>query len=159
MKNRFYRCILMACIFVAVVVFPVYANTPNSMTKRDEIYQQLCHVREMNNLPPLAIDRKLEAAASIRAKETASFKTPELLLAYGHTRPNGQDFWTVDESVVFAENLAYGYHDADVVMTEWIKSPKHRKFVFTEKYKAVGIAVWEENDGRIGWAMELGFGQ
>lgn len=89
--------------------------------------------RAAAGLAPLSIDSALIAAARVRAYEAAH--------SWGHTRPNGTPYYTVDENAVYGENLAFGFITCDETMTAWENSPAHNENLLRGTFRKIGIAV------------------
>lgn len=81
----------------------------------------------------LAVDSALVLAARVRAYEIA--------VVWGHTRPNGQSYYTVNPDVVYGENLAYGFDTSGDTMTGWENSPTHKANLERGQFTKIGIAV------------------
>lgn len=92
--------------------------------------------RVEQGMQALEFDEKCYAAAVIRNEE--------ITVKFSHTRPNQQEWWTVNDEVCYGENLAKGYYSADEVLLAWIDSPSHQKVMLTEDYTKCGVA---EKDG------------
>lgn len=76
--------------------------------------------------------------------EAAAIRNEEIAAVFSHTRPDGREWYTVNEDVCYGENLASGYFDAEEVLLAWIDSPSHKKIILTEDYTKCGVA---EKDG------------
>ena len=103
--------------------------------------------RRENGLPDLEWSDELAKAAAVRAKEASQ--------NWSHTRPNGQQYYTVNENVN-GENLAFGYNDANSTVEAWMNSPTHRDNLLDKDLKSVGISVVESNDGLKYYAADFG---
>jgi uncharacterized protein YkwD len=76
---------------------------------------------------------------------------------FSHTRPNGQDYYTVggtaasgyQDSPVYGENLAYGFDNAGETLDAWIDSPSHHANLVRSSFVTIGVAVlWvKQSDG------------
>ena len=105
--------------------------------------------RAARGLSALVWSNALANAAQVRANEITT--------SFSHTRPNGQQFWTVDSNVQYGENLAKLYQSADSVYTAWMNSPTHAANIMDAGYKTVGIAICQSGDGSWYWAQEFGY--
>ena len=105
--------------------------------------------RVAQGLAALVWSDALTSAAQVRASEITS--------SFSHTRPNGSEFWTVDSSVQYGENLAKLYQSADSVYDAWMNSPTHAANIMDSGYKTVGIAICQTADGSWYWAQEFGY--
>lgn len=104
--------------------------------------------RKAVGLPELIWSSELAAAAEVRAKEITT--------VFSHTRPDGSDWWTVNEKVVYGENLAKCYQSADDVMKAWMASPEHKDNILYPGYTKIGIAVYKVGEQWY-WAQEFGY--
>ncbi len=133
------------------------SEIPLSSTLGYDVYQtklaldtvnKLNKVRQEYGLSELKWTDSLNVASMIRAKECS--------VKWSHTRPNGQDYWTVDSKHVYGENLAYGYETADAAISAWMGSPSHRDNILYSEFKTIALAVYKAEDGNYYWATEFG---
>ncbi len=113
------------------------------------VFNLMNQQRVAQGLSALVWSDALTNAAQVRANEITS--------SFSHTRPNGSDFWTVDSSVQYGENLAKLYQSADSVYAAWMNSPTHAANIMDSGYKTVGIAICQTSDGSWYWAQEFGY--
>ena len=113
------------------------------------VFNLMNQQRAAQGLAQLAWSNALTNAAQVRAGE--------IIGTFSHTRPNGTDFWTVDSSCMYGENLAKLYQSADSVYTAWMNSPTHAANIMDGGYKTVGIAISQSSDGSWYWAQEFGY--
>ena len=104
--------------------------------------------REKAGLGKLNNSAALANAAAVRAQEQEQL--------FSHTRPNGTDWWTVDSTVCYGENLAKGYTTANSVTAAWMASPTH-KSVMLDNYKTCGIGIYTSASGVTFIAAEFGY--
>lgn len=90
----------------------------------------------------------LEQAANVRAVEASQ--------RWAHTRPDNTDYWTVNEAIVYGENLAKGYFSGDTVVQGWINSPTHLANILDIEFRTAGISVHMVGDQWY-WANEFGY--
>ncbi|MBO5210229.1 MAG: hypothetical protein J6B68_12955 [Lachnospiraceae bacterium] len=112
------------------------------------VLSKVNHERKAIGLPELTWNSELAAAAEVRAKEITT--------VFSHTRPDGSNWWTVNEKAVYGENLAKGYQSADDVMKAWMASPEHKDNILYPGFTKIGIAVYKV-DGQWYWAQEFGY--
>ena len=112
---------------------------------------------EPADLPPLSYDYALEQIAMQRAAE--------LVLKFGHTRPNGTNCFTASYGGVssWGENIAYNYsstpNDAFVMWSEEYEdyyNQGHRRNMLSGGFTAVGIAC-ACCQGCYFWVQEFGY--
>jgi uncharacterized protein YkwD len=87
---------------------------------------------------------------------TAMVRASEITVNFSHTRPDGSIWWTVNDDIMYGENIAKGYNTADDAMKAWMGSPPHRKTILRAEYKSVGIYVYKSGN-TIYWAQEFGY--
>ncbi len=113
------------------------------------VYNLINQQRTAQGLPALAWSDQLTNAAQVRANE--------IITTFSHTRPDGSEFWTVDSSVQYGENLAKLYQSADSVFVAWMNSPTHAANMMDGGFKTVGIAIAQDPNGNWFWAQEFGY--
>jgi len=92
----------------------------------------------------------LNSAAAIRATE--------IITSFAHTRPDGRTPWTAYTELggsysALGENLASGYRSAAGVVQGWMDSPGHRTNILSPDYTHLGVAVAEDENGRLYWVQ------
>lgn len=130
---------------------PVVINYPAQGTVELELFLLVNAEREANGLQPYSYRTDLASAASIRAAEIVDF--------FSHTRPDGTPYYTVNENIVYGENLAEGYATAQEVFAGWMASPTHKALILDDDYTACGFALHVNGDGvhDYYWAQEFGY--
>ena len=98
-----------------------------------DILTRVNGIRAANGLKPLRYDTNLDAPALVRATEASRF--------FSHTRPNGTEWYTVNENLMYGENLAEGYHTADEVVNAWMASPEHKANILKPEFTTMGIGI------------------
>ena len=96
------------------------------------LFNAINQYRTADGRSPLLWSNELAAAAEIRAEEATRL--------WSHTRPNGQDYYTVNPSVVYGENLAKGYGTAEATLQAWKDSPTHNDNLLYPEYKYLALA-------------------
>ncbi len=108
----------------------------------DEVIKIVNQEREKAGAAPLRLNKALEAAANIRAKE--------LPVRWGHTRPNGSSCFTViqEQGLVYmsaGENIAAGYSSPSKVMNGWMNSTGHRNNILNSRFTEIGVGYYQHN--------------
>lgn len=96
--------------------------------------------RSRAGLPAFVWNDTLAVAASVRSVEIVS--------CFGHSRPDGSDFFTVSE-LAMAENLARGYlyTTADQVVVKWMESDTgHKQNILDSGLTTIGIHIYQYED-------------
>ena len=99
-------------------------------------------------LQPLVWNDSLAQAAMVRAQECTQ--------KFSHTRPNGTDWWTVNSVIMYGENLAMNYFNANNVVAAWMASPTHMANIIGP-FTSVGVACYQAPNGGWYWAQEFGY--
>lgn len=82
---------------------------------------------------------------------------------FSHTSPDGGTFVQRIEAAGYphggaaAENIAYGYADAQAVVNGWMNSEGHRKNILNCSYKAVGVGLAYNGKNTPYWTQDFGF--
>lgn len=56
----------------------------------------------------------------------------------------------------WAENIAYGYANAEAVMTGWMNSPGHKANIQNCSLHSLGVGVARASNGRLYWTQDFG---
>lgn len=104
-------------------------------------------LRRQNGLAALQWSDGLKAASDVRAAEAGT--------RFSHTRPNGQDWYTVDPTLVYGENLGNNFDDARQIVKCWMDSPTHKQNILDPNFKTCSISV-ENVHGTNFWAQLFG---
>jgi uncharacterized protein YkwD len=111
---------------------PLSDGTEQSLTYA--VFQEINFYRNRQGLKPLIWAEDLASAAEIRAEECE--------LSWSHTRPNGEPWYTVNQSIMYGENLAKHYSNPTELLTAWIESPAHNENLVDAEYKYCGIGEY-----------------
>ena len=104
--------------------------------------------RASRGLAAFTWDDDLELCAQVRATE--------LVTSFSHTRPNGSDYYTVNSDLMWAENVAKGFTDANSLVAGWMNSPAHAANILDGELATCSIAVYEDN-GTFYFSQEFGY--
>ncbi|MBO4219823.1 MAG: CAP domain-containing protein, partial [Clostridia bacterium] len=117
------------------------------------VFELVNQERESAGLPPLSFNARVTELAMRRAAECQ--------VSYSHTRANGMKWSTINEDSYYsagflcAENIAYGYSNADQVMTGWMNSTGHRANILHSSAECIGIGAIASKGG-IAWVQLFG---
>lgn len=100
-------------------------------------------------LNKLSVTQGLIDAAEVRAKE--------LPIRWSHTRPDGSDWYTVNDQIMYGENLSKGFDTADEIMTAWKESPAHNDNLVNNQFNQIGIFVFVDQAGIVWVAQEFNY--
>lgn len=142
MKNLI-RTLVVAVFLTVMTSMSAFAQNATEATILDKVNQ----IRTSYGLSTLRYDASLENASSVRASE--------ITVKFSHTRPDGSDWYTVNEDLVYGENLAEGYKTADDVVDAWMASPEHKANILKSDYTTMSVSMTSK-DGRNYWAQEFG---
>ena len=137
-----------------VVIIPSetpLTNEGNQKLKglQTEIIEKINDVRKEQGLGQLLNTKRLTDDASVRAQE--------LEVKWSHIRPNGTQWYTVDEEAMYGENLGKGYTNADEIVDAWMTSPTHRDNILFDKFKTIGVSVYVDSNNNYWIAQEFGY--
>lgn len=111
--------------------------------------------RAAEGLSPLTWSDTLANCASTRAAELPLLTDSQNAQ---HQRPDGSPWYTVNESAMWAENIAYGQRSAQEVFDAWMASSGHRANIMNPDYKTFGAAVFVTDSGYMYyWIEEFGY--
>lgn len=140
---------LLAFLLVSAMIFAlaVPVSAAGASRTEKEILQQVNRERAVRDLGKLQLDEDLMEAAATRARE--------IMDSFSHTRPDGSRWNTVSD-LVYAENLAMGHTNAQMVMDDWMDSKGHRQNILRSSYTKIGICSIKGPDGVRYWVQEFG---
>jgi len=115
--------------------------------------------RATNNLPPLAQNPRLDAAALAKAQDMLR------LQYFGHVSPSGAGAADLAKNagyqfLAIGENLAMGnFADDQALVQAWMNSPGHRANILNSRYTEIGVAVVKGTfEGQTTWMAVQEFG-
>lgn len=114
-----------------------------------QLMNEMNYSRCKNGVASLSWSEGLYAGAKIRS--------PEIVISFSHTRPDGSAFNTVAEGLAFGENIAYGYATASDTHSLFMNSPGHRANNLNEMYTTVAISVAHNSSGVAYWVVLFGW--
>lgn len=125
------------------------ADDFSATNEENLILLEINEQRRAAGLGELTMGSNLGVAARIRATELPQY--------FSHTRPDGSEWWTVNEACCFGENLSQGY-SASQVTSAWMDSPAHKEVMMTPEYRTIGIGVYKDSvSGKTFIAAEFGY--
>lgn len=122
---------------------------PENYVLSADILDNINREREQIGLNNLMYSNGLTSAGQVRAQECEDY--------FSHTRPDGTDWYTVNETIMFGENLSMGYETADDVVQAWMDSPTHRDLICDEGFQTCGIGIYKGKDDIVYIACEFGY--
>ncbi len=129
---------------------PVAIVAPSDSTML-ELFNLVNNAREAAGLQPLSWSNSLASAAMTRATE--------ITVSFSHTRPDGSQWWTVNPSIMYGENLAGGQSTAQEVFNSWWNSPGHKANMMNPDFRTCGFALYYSGDAGMTyyWTQEFGY--
>ncbi len=134
------------------------STTPESTTEEktakrtyaEQVVDLVNAERKAEGLSALTLDKTIEKAALVRAKE--------IVTKFSHTRPSGKSFSTAltDAGVSFkgaGENIAWGQKTPEEVVEGWMNSEGHRANIMNAKYTKIGVGYYQNGAGRNYWTQ------
>jgi len=124
-----------------------YNNYRSEIPNFDEINQVVYLVnceREKYGLPPLIWDLNITKAALKRSEEIVD--------VFSHTRPNGEDCFTIFKEfgidyMAAGENIAIGQKTPEKVVKGWMESPGHRENILSGNFGRIGVGAVKVQQG------------
>ena len=142
-----------AIIFISLVLslFQQATATSQPVTTEDAVMRNaiLYHInkyRITHGMSPLKTNHLITHEATIHSQDMAKHRLP-----FGHLKYEqrmGRLFNAIKHSNGGAENVAYNYKTAEIVVKEWLKSPGHRQNI-RGNYNLTGIGIARDERGRI----------
>lgn len=139
----------------APTVIPTAAPTvaPEDTTEAtfaEQVVKLVNKERAKAGLKELTLDKTIESAALIRAKE--------IVQSFSHTRPNGSNFSTVlkEQGITYrgaGENIAWGQKSPEEVMKAWMNSDGHRANILNPNFTKIGVGHYQNAKGTNYWAQ------
>lgn len=132
---------------------------PEAYLTRAGVISETNKQRAAYNLPPLAQNSKLNAAALAKAQDMLA------LQYFAHVSPSGAQVSDLAknagyEFLAIGENLAMGnFKDDKTLVQAWMDSPGHRANILNSKYIEIGVAVVKGTfEGKTTWMAVQEFG-
>ena len=111
-----------------------------------EVLKQVNQYRASRGLSPLAMNAAASREARGHSQAMANHAVP-----FGHTGFNqriGHLYHDIQYANAGAENVAYNYKTAKIVVDGWIKSPGHRQNI-VGRYNLTGIGIVRDRAGKL----------
>jgi len=105
--------------------------------------------RTKDGLDELSWDQDLETVSMVRAKECSE--------KFSHTRPSGDQWYTVNSAIQGGENLAFGQSSANQVVQDWMNSPTHKDNILYDEFTKCAISIYQDDEGTYYWAQEFSY--
>lgn len=131
------KIVLWFLIMVIVMDKTTITAQAAEQSNAETILNLVNEVREEYNLPALSWEKDIKEASDIRALEAS--------VLWSHTRPDGSDWWTVNDKI-YGENLAKTTGDITEVVSMWMDSPSHRANILCSDYTAACIGIYTDTD-------------
>lgn len=126
--------VFVICFFFFIIA---NANKANAMDM-NTVVNLINNERAINGATPLTISDNLKYCADIRAQEIET--------NWSHTRPNGTDWFTVDDKS-YGENLAKNFTTETALVTAWLESPTHKANILNSNFTEIYIAEFTSETG------------
>lgn len=122
----------------------------NKLSYAEQVVELVNAERAKAGLGALTLDKSIEAAALVRARE--------IEISFSHTRPDGRSFSTVltDNGISFSgagENIAWGQKSPEEVVNAWMNSPSHRANILNSRFTKIGVGYYQNQSGRNFWTQ------
>lgn len=129
-------------------------DTGNGETTEKSFAEQVVDLvnieRTKAGLSPLTINKTVESAALVRAREIET--------SFSHTRPDGTSFTSVlkEHGVSYmraGENIAWGQKTPEIVVNGWMNSPSHRANILNASFNTIGVGHYQNPKGVNYWTQ------
>ena len=154
MMKKFISTMMAVLMFVAVFATASMVSEAKAghvyTASTEDILDELNDIREDYGCRELTMSQPLSDCAAVRSVEISTF--------FSHTRPGGGAWYTVNESIMYGENLLKTQinHEADDIVQMWMDSPAHKDLILDGNYRTVGIATCHVGDTDY-WVLEFGY--
>lgn len=146
------NCLSAICVLGLLHFLPSYAasvefsNSSNDKQLASDILVYVNQYRVQHGLSKLILSRDLTLEARQHSFDMATHAQP-----FGHGGFNDRIkhlYNKIPEATSGAENVAYNYKTAKIVVDGWIKSPGHRQNLMGH-YDLTGIGIARDKTGKI----------
>lgn len=126
------------------------SGEPENKSYAEQVVDLVNQERVKAGLSKVVLDKNIEAAALIRAKE--------IEVSFSHTRPNGSSFSSVlkENNISYrgaGENIAWGQTSPEAVMNAWMNSEGHRANILNANFTKIGVGYYQNSAGRKYWTQ------
>jgi uncharacterized protein YkwD len=126
------------------MAYPIREELWNKATEAFEIINA---ARQAQGLEPFGWSAKLEYGAKTRAYEIGC------VFDKNHVRPNGTSWFTVEPSLVLAENIYKGKGDVQKALGSWLSNSSDKENFFSSEYTKIAISIYENEKGEYYWVV------
>ncbi len=122
------------------------ATVSNDVAMQNEILSYINKYRITHGMLPLKMNPLITHEARVHSQDMAQHKLP-----FGHLKYEqrmNRLLKSINHANGGAENVAYNYKNAEIVVREWLKSPGHRQNI-RGNYNLTGIGIARDERGRI----------
>lgn len=119
-------------------------------TYAERVFELVNKERENAGVTQLERNDALDEAANIRASE--------LVQQDSHTRPNGNNFYSVLDDLgirrkTSSENIYCEPSTPEEAMRGWMESEIHKIHILKDNFTAIGIGIYQSQDGKLYWVQ------
>lgn len=122
------------------------SNTSTNTAMQKEILYYINKYRILHGMSMLKMNKLITHEATIHSQEMAQHKIP-----FGHLKYEqrmNRLFKAIPHARGGAENVAFNYKTAKIVVDGWLNSPGHRQNI-RGNYNLTGIGIAKDERGRI----------
>ena len=110
--------------------------------------------RERHGLPPLTINPLLMMISRFKSQSMGNLDYISHIGIYGSPGDLAKAFGFNNR---VGENLFRGAMAPEEAVVGWMDSPGHRQNILSESFQSIGVGVYMDANGRVGWAQMFGF--
>lgn len=139
---------VVSCIFLMLISNVILATNlaPTETVMTQDIVRYINEYRKSRGLSALTLNSKISHEAKNHSEDMARHR-----VSFGHdgfqTRMDHL-YSNIQHSRGGAENVAYNYKTAKIVVANWIKSPGHRQNI-VGNYDLTGVGIARDVAGKI----------
>lgn len=111
--------------------------------------------RASNNLPPVTLSARLTAAAATQARDMSVQRRMWHFGSDG-TSPADRAARAGYSGRVLGENISESFDDPVTLFQSWVDDPTTRPVMLSPEADNVGIAFYQERNGKLWWVQLLG---
>ncbi|MGQ3890443.1 CAP domain-containing protein [Legionella sp. CNM-4043-24] len=142
------RTYLISGLLSALLSLPFSLHaTESDASIEQEILVKINQYRKAHGLNPLRMNPLMSSEARQHSRDMANHKIP-FGHAYFSERVKRIYARVPQQPMGAAENVAYNYKSASIVVNGWLKSPGHKRNI-DGKYNLTGIGVVHDKQGRL----------
>lgn len=123
-------------------------GSPETKAAATNLFNEINAFRAARGYKAYNWSNGLENAAEVRAVEASQ--------RWSHTRPDNNEYWSVNEAIVYGESLLKGFYNASSAFEAMENDPLILADVLDAYFRTIGICIHMVGDQWF-WAVEYGY--